>query len=113
MFVVEIDPDRRAVVIGPGRDLLGTSVEASEVNWLAQPPGPGDTLLAQIRHRGAAAPATVVSVGASKVEIAFSQSVSAITPGQSLVVYSGTQVIGGGVIDRGVSSRRSLPVAAA
>ena len=34
MFVVEIRPDDRAVVIGPREELLGEAVVAREVNWL-------------------------------------------------------------------------------
>ena len=33
MFVVGIEPDRRAVVIGPRHALLGKTVVASELNW--------------------------------------------------------------------------------
>jgi DNA-binding PadR family transcriptional regulator len=41
--------------------------------------------------------------------------VAAITPGQSLVVYDGARVLGGGIIDRAAraSSRTGLPVLAA
>ena len=38
MFVVEIVPSERAVVIGPREALLGRGVEAREVNWLCEPP---------------------------------------------------------------------------
>ena len=45
-----------------------------------------------------------------RVELAFADPVSAISPGQSLVLYRDSQVLGGGIIER---STRSLPVAAA
>ena len=110
MFVVGIEPDRRAVVIGPRQALLGRTVFATELNWLADPPVPGDQVLAQIRHRAPATAATVVSASRDRVELAFANPVSAISPGQSLVLYDGSQVLGGGIIDR---SSRALPVAAA
>jgi tRNA-specific 2-thiouridylase len=110
MFVVGIEPDRRAVVIGPRQALLGRTVFATELNWLADPPVPGDQVLAQIRHRAPATAATVVAASGDRVELAFANPVSAISPGQSLVLYDGSQVLGGGIIDR---SSRALPVAAA
>lgn len=110
MFVIAIEPEDRAVVIGPRQALLGKTVFATELNWLGAPPAPGDSVLGQVRHRAAAAPATVISVSADRLELAFSDPVSAISPGQSLVLYSGSRVIGGGVIDR---APRALPVAAA
>ena len=110
MFVVDIDPEQRAVVIGPRQALLGKTVFAGELNWLGAPLTQGDVVFGQIRHRAPATPATVIAVSEQRLELAFSSPVSAISPGQSLVLYRDSQVIGGGVIDR---SPRSLPVAAA
>jgi tRNA-specific 2-thiouridylase len=113
MFVVAIEPDRRAVVIGPRNELQGRMVAASEVNWLGPAPEPGDVLQARIRHRAPTVPATVTRSDGGLVEAAFSKPVSAITPGQSLVLYDGDRVVGGGVIERGSGARTELPVVAA
>jgi tRNA-specific 2-thiouridylase len=110
MFVVEIRPASREVVIGPREELLGRGVAAREVNWLVDPPAEGAEVEVQIRHRAAPARGTIVRLGESEVEIALEQPVSAITPGQSVVLYDGARVLGGGVIERG---RRALPVRAA
>ena len=110
MFVVEIRPETRAVVIGPRPELLGKGVVAREINWLVDPPAAGAELEVQIRHRARAARGTVVRVESDEVEIALDEPVSAITPGQSLVLYDGTTVVGGGVIER---ARRELPILAA
>ena len=110
MFVIGIEPERRAVVIGTRQALLGRSVVATEINWLDTPAALGDSVLAQVRHRAPAVPATVVSSSGSRLELAFSEPVSAISPGQSLVLYRESQVLGGGIIDR---APRALPVAPA
>lgn len=113
MFVVDIDPASRSVVIGPKQELMGRMVVATEANWLGEPPAPGTRIMGQVRHRGAATQATVIVAEGERVELAFAEPVAAITPGQSLVLYDGDRVIGGGVIDRAPSTRRALPVAAA
>jgi tRNA-specific 2-thiouridylase len=110
MFVVEIRPETRAVVIGPRPELLGKGVVAREVNWLVDPPAAGAELEVQIRHRSRPARGTIVRVEVDEVEIALDEPVSAISPGQSLVLYDGATVLGGGVIER---ARRELPILAA
>jgi tRNA-specific 2-thiouridylase len=110
MFVVAIRPAERAVVIGPREALLGHGVLAREVNWLAEPPAVGATVQVQVRHRAHATAATVLRRDAYELELALDEPVAAITPGQSLVLYDGDRVLGGGVIER---ARRALPVRAA
>jgi tRNA-specific 2-thiouridylase len=65
----------------------------------------------QIRHRSVPARAEVVRLDEAEIEIALDEPVSAITPGQSLVLYDGDRVLGGGLIERG--RRIGLPVLAA
>ncbi|HXI19648.1 MAG TPA: tRNA 2-thiouridine(34) synthase MnmA [Gemmatimonadales bacterium] len=98
-FVVAIHPERREVVVGTADDLLGGRVRLEEVNWLARPLAPGDDCEVQIRYRATAVPATVLAVGPDRLDLALSEAVRAITPGQSGVLYSARgQVLGGGVI---------------
>jgi tRNA-specific 2-thiouridylase len=111
MFVVEIRPESRAVVIGPRSELLGRGVIAREVNWLVDAPAAGSDVEIQVRHRARPARGTLLRVSADEVEIALDEPVAAITPGQSLVMYDGERVLGGGVIER--ASSRVLPVRAA
>jgi tRNA-specific 2-thiouridylase len=120
MFVVAIRPAERAVVIGPREELLGRGIIAREMNWLvADLPDVGDEVLVQVRHHAAAARAEIVRVQGDEIELALDEPVSAITPGQSLVLYSGERVLGGGVIEAGmvagaVTARKAqLPIFAA
>ena len=111
MFVIDIRPSDRAVVIGPREELLGRGIVARSINWLGESPLVGDEVSLQIRHRAGAARATVVRIDADEVELALDEPVSAISPGQSLVIYDGERVVGGGIIERG--KRIGLPVMAA
>ena len=113
MFVVAIRPADRAVVIGPREALLGRGVVAREVNWLADVPPLGAEVGVQVRHRARAVAATVVRAGDDEVELALDEPVAAITPGQSLVLYDGDRVLGGGVIEAALGQRAALPVVAA
>jgi tRNA-specific 2-thiouridylase len=110
MFVLSIEPASRAVVIGPRAELLGRGVVAREVNWLVDPPVVGSEIEVQIRHHARPASGVLVRAENDEIEIALGEPVSAISPGQSVVLYDGALVLGGGVIERG---RRELPVRAA
>jgi tRNA-specific 2-thiouridylase len=111
MFVVEIRPEDRAVVIGPSKELLGRGVIAREMNWLVDAPDVGARVEIQVRHRAAPARAEIVRIDGTEIELALDEAVAAITPGQSLVLYDGPRVLGGGLIERGM--RAGLPVLAA
>jgi tRNA-uridine 2-sulfurtransferase len=114
MFVVGIDPDSRAVILGPRESLLGRGVVARGMNWMqAVPPAVGETVLAQHRHRATPAPATVLRLDGDEIELVLETPLSALTPGQSLVLYDGDRVLGGGVIERAAGARRPLRVLSA
>lgn len=121
MFVVDIIASERAVVIGPREALLGRGLEARELNWLSEPPVVGSHVQVQVRNRARAVPATVVRIDSRAIELALEEAVSAITPGQSLVLFNDAHVLGGGVIESRIGSandapssrRSSLPILAA
>ena len=99
MYVVALRPETREVVVGPRDALLGSRVAASRVNWLVEtPPRVGDEVQVRIRHRAPLASAVVEAVGEGTAAFALASPVSAITPGQSAVIYDGTRVLGGGFI---------------
>lgn len=98
-YVVAIRPERREVVVGGLEDLMGHRVVLEELNWLAEPLAEGETCAVQIRYRSRGVPATVLTSGAGRLELALDTPARAITPGQSGVLYSAEgQVLGGGVI---------------
>ena len=114
MFVVDIRPQDRAVVIGPRDELLGRGVVARELNWLGPSPMVGDRVQVRVRHRAGRADAEIVRLDGDEIELALDEPISAITPGQSLALYDGDRVVGGGVIERGGrSTRTTLPLFAA
>ncbi len=113
MYVIGIEPARRAVVIGSRHALLGRGLVAREINWLVDPPAIGAHVSVRVRHRAALAAAEIVRMEGDEIELALDEAVAAITPGQSLVMYDGDRVLGGGFIERAGRERPSLPVLAA
>ena len=99
MFVVALRPESREVVIGPREELLGREVTARGVHWLTEaPPALGAAVQVRVRHRAPPASATIAALGDHTARFALDVPVAAITPGQSVVVYDGTRVLGGGFI---------------
>jgi tRNA-specific 2-thiouridylase len=113
MYVIAIDPVRRAVVIGSREELLGNGIVARETNWLADAPEVGASVSIRVRHRATLARAEIVRIDGDEIELALDEPVSAITPGQSVVFYDGTTVLGGGLIEASRRQRTRLPVIAA
>jgi tRNA-specific 2-thiouridylase len=114
MYVVGIRPEDRAVVIGPREELMGRGVIAREVNWLSDTPAEGTQVTVRVRHRAALAAGELIRISGDEIEIALDEPVSAIAPGQSIVLYEGDRVLGGGFIEAAAQSRRSaLPILAA
>jgi tRNA-uridine 2-sulfurtransferase len=113
MYVIAIRPETRAVVIGTREELLGSGLIAREINWLADRPAVGTHVSVRVRHRAPLAAAEIVRIDGNELEIALDEPVSSITPGQSVVLYDGERVLGGGFIESARQQRNSLPVLAA
>ena len=100
LYVLELRPTDKAVVVGPRPALERTALIASQVNWIAgAPPAGALRITAQIRHRHQPAPATVRAIGDDRAAVDFDAPVMAITPGQAVVFYDEDVVVGGGWID--------------
>jgi tRNA-specific 2-thiouridylase len=99
MYVLELRPAERQVVVGPKSSLERTALTASGVNWIGGEPATPLRVTAQIRHRHQAAPATARARPDARAEVVFDAPQIAITPGQAVVFYDGDVVLGGGWIE--------------
>ncbi len=100
LYVIEIRPEQAEVVVGPRDALGGTTLTASQVNWVSgDAPREWTQVTAQIRYRHDAAPARVRATDVARAELEFAEPQTAITPGQAVVFYEGDLVLGGGWID--------------
>lgn len=99
-YVCDIDVEHNRVVLGDNSDLFTRSLTAHNFNWLSiAVPSSDIKASARIRYRHHEAPARIIPVGDDCVRIEFDEAQRAITHGQSVVVYDGDYVLGGGIID--------------
>lgn len=101
MYVVDIDPERNAVVLGTAEEVFGNRLVADDLNWMAfeRPPGEIEAA-AKIRYTAKETACRIVPTEGDRVRVEFYQPVRAITPGQAVVFYDGDLVLGGGTIVR-------------
>jgi tRNA-specific 2-thiouridylase len=99
-FVVDKKAKTKELVTGLD---LATSPHASreflitETNWLAKI-NPAKTYQARARYRAPLAPLTVQILPKGKAKIVWSKEPQLAVPGQSLVIYDGQKLVGGGII---------------
>ncbi len=100
LYVSNIDPESNTISLGEKNDLFRKGLIASNINLIKyerlQEP---KTLMAKIRYKDAGSPALVRQIDNHSLEVIFDAAKRAITPGQSLVLYEGSDVVGGGIID--------------
>ena len=88
------------VVLCRNDELFSKTLTANGINLIACDRIDTPTrLLAKARYHHAAAPATVVQIDENRLSVEFDEPVRAISPGQSVVLYDGDTVIGGGIIE--------------
>lgn len=98
LYVVALDPERNAIIVGPERALYSDHLLARDVRWIAgAPPGERFPAEVQIRYRSPASPATVELHG-DEASVRFARPQRAVTPGQAAVFYRGEEVLGGGTM---------------
>jgi tRNA-specific 2-thiouridylase len=102
-YVLRIVSSANEVVVGDREELLARGLIAARVNWLLDPP-PANPLpcAVKIRYRHTPARATVTALSDTSARVDFAEPQSAITPGQAVVFYEGSRVLGGGWIEGGV-----------
>lgn len=93
--VVRIDAARRAVIVAPDAEARLGRVLLEDAVWRLG----SETVraLAQVRYR--ARPVGVdVTVAGSRLVVEFDSPVGPLAPGQSVVMYAGDRVVGGGIV---------------
>ena len=99
LYVIRIDAEKRAVVVGPKRLLGVASARIVDTNRIG--PVPDAPLTAKVRSLARPVPVTLdgpLGDGAA-VTMHFEEPEYGVAPGQAAVIYAGDRVIGGGWIE--------------
>ncbi len=99
MYVKEKDIKDNKIVLSTDEQLFDIELKAKDFNWISisEPEAPIRALV-KVRYRHKEAPATIFVIESGNVKIVFDEPQRAIAPGQSVVLYDGDTVIGGGKI---------------
>lgn len=99
LYVYRKDPAGNTVWLGEEARVFARELEAERLNLIAVDRLDAPLRLrARVRYHQAEAPCTVEQTGPDRLHVVFDQPQRAVVPGQSLVLYDGEYVVGGGVI---------------
>ena len=112
VYVSVIDPKSNTITVGPREELLKQILIADKINLIKYPVISEERpALAKIRYKDPGAPCLVRQANDYELQVSFMNSRSAITPGQSVVIYEGEDVLAGGWIQRILSENKNTSVA--
>jgi tRNA-uridine 2-sulfurtransferase len=98
-YVLEIDAPANRVLVGPGELLARRGLVADRVSWVSGEPAPGGPFEGEvkIRYRGEDVPSVIEPLG-DRIRVEFRTAQRAVAPGQSVAIYRGDELLGGGRI---------------
>ncbi len=98
-YVCAKNAEDNTVTLGDNEELFSRELVAHSINLIACERITAPTRVqAKIRYKASAAPATVEQIDEDTVRVCFDEPQRAICPGQSVVLYVGDCVLGGGII---------------
>jgi tRNA-specific 2-thiouridylase len=97
-FVLSIEPGAGTVTVGPRERLAVDGLTASRPRWCGPVPVGTIEVSAQLRAHGHAWPA-VARPDDQVLHVRFADPAEAVAPGQAVVLYDGTRVVGSATVD--------------
>jgi tRNA-specific 2-thiouridylase len=105
VYVIDIDPETRSVIVGDAEDLVLAEFEIDHCHWnlpAAEALEPFECIV-KIRYAHPGAEARVYPDASGRAVVRLKEPQRAVTPGQAAVCYQGDAVVGGGWIARGIT----------
>ncbi|MGI9048127.1 MAG: tRNA 2-thiouridine(34) synthase MnmA [Rubrobacteraceae bacterium] len=97
LYVTEVRPKTKQVVVGSKRELQVDEVRVGAMNWFMEPE---EARSVQVRYNSSPVACEVEDAGGGEWVARFAEPVAGVAPGQSAVFYDGDRVVGGGVVVR-------------
>ena len=99
-FVCAKNVEENSVVLGENSDLFSKTLTAKDVNLISvERIDSPMRVCAKVRYNQKEQPATVEMIGENRIKVEFDEPQRAISKGQSVVLYDGEIVVGGGIIE--------------
>lgn len=104
LYVTGIDADTHRVHLGTNQETYSKGLVATDVNFIYEelPVGESRELSAKVRYSQQSYRATITRLKEDEIRVIFSEPVRAVTPGQSVVLYYGDDLYGGGIIKESI-----------
>ena len=100
LYVIGFNGERNEVIVGPNERLFTNHMICKFYNFLDDSIHKELKAEGKIRYAANPSPCTARILDDDTMEVIFEEPQRAITPGQSVAFYNGTQLLGGAVIDR-------------
>jgi tRNA-specific 2-thiouridylase len=98
-YVLSISPVSRTVTVGPADQLAVARLVGIQPRWCGRPLAGPVECLAQLRAHGEPLPAVAEQIG-DQLLVSMREPARGVAPGQAVVLYQGTRVLGSATIDR-------------
>ena len=98
LYVKKINPISNTITVAEKSSIYSDQCTVNDINWLIDEPKLPKKTFAKIRYNSAGDIATIYKQD-NRYKIRFDNPQLAITPGQSIVFYDQTTLIGGGIIE--------------
>lgn len=105
VYVLKVDAQNNRVIVGPKSSLMSDGLIARELNLFTD--DFPEMVYAKIRANSDPVPGKI-RVEKDELKIIFQEKVAAVTPGQSVVIYDGDLVLGGGIIQSALEIEKNL-----
>jgi tRNA-uridine 2-sulfurtransferase len=98
-YVLDISPVENTVTVGPAQALDVAGLTAIRPRWCGAAPAGAARYTAQLRAHGGEVPVTAEPVAdGGELRVRFDRPVRGVAPGQAIVLYDGTRVVGSATI---------------
>lgn len=104
VYVTKIDAGNNTIIVGKKEEALSYGLIAGDLSFTDKAIKRAVALSIKIRYNHKEVSSRIIPLGRNKIKVMFSKPQFAVTPGQSAVFYKQREVIGGGIIEKGLNN---------